>query len=83
MKIVTRNCHVDDSDKVRYDMILGRYSLTVLVLNLKLSDHVIKADDRPLKGLTAPMVDIGVYELKNLNTGNITPEELFVNYYKE
>ena len=41
MKIVTWNWHVDDSDKVRYDMILGRDSLTGLVLNLKLSDHVI------------------------------------------
>ena len=35
MKIVMWNCHVDDSDKVRYDMILGRDSLTGLVLNLK------------------------------------------------
>ena len=25
------------------------------------------------------MVDIGTYEFKNLNTGNITPEELFMN----
>ena len=83
MKIVTGNWRVDDSDKVRYDMILGRDSLTVLVFNLELSDHVIKADDGPLNGLTAPMVDLGMYELKNLNTGNITPEELFVNYYKE
>ena len=41
MKIVMWNCHVDDSDKVRYNMILGRYLLTGLVLNLKLSDHVI------------------------------------------
>ena len=41
MKIVMRNCHVDDSDKVRYDMILGRDSLTGSVLNLKWSDHVI------------------------------------------
>ena len=28
MEIVTWNCHVDDSDKVRYNMILGRYLLT-------------------------------------------------------
>ena len=35
MEIVMRNCHVDDSDKVRYDMILGRDLLTALGLNLK------------------------------------------------
>ena len=45
-------------------MILGRDSLTGLVLNLRLSDHVIEADDVPLKGLTALMVDLGMYELK-------------------
>ena len=82
MKIVTWNWHVNDSDKVRYDMILGRDSLSGLLLNLKLSDHVIEADDWPLKGFTAPMLDIGMYELKSLNTGKITPEELFMNYYK-
>ena len=83
MKIVTRNCHVYDSDKVRYVMILGRDSLTGLVLNLGLSEHVIEADDGPLKGLTAPMIYVGMYELKNLNTGKNTPEEMFMNYYKE
>ena len=34
MKIVIWNCHVDESAKGRYDMILGRYLLTALVLNL-------------------------------------------------
>ena len=35
--IVGWNFHVNDSTKVRYDIILGRYILTALVLNLKLS----------------------------------------------
>ena len=83
MKIVTWNWHVDDSDKVRYDMILGRDSLTGLLINLKLSDRVIYLDDGPLKGLTAPMLDLGMYELKILNTEKFTPAELFMNYYKE
>ena len=39
------NFHVDESDKGRYDIILGRDLLTALVLNLKFSDHVIKVDD--------------------------------------
>ena len=64
MKIVTRNCHVDDYDKVRSDMILGRDSLRGLLSNLKLSDHFIKADDGPLKRLTASMDDLGMYELQ-------------------
>ena len=33
--VVTRNCRVDDHAKGRYDMILGHYLLTELVLNLK------------------------------------------------
>ena len=33
-KIVTWNCHVDESAKGRYYMILGRYILASLVLNI-------------------------------------------------
>ena len=29
------------------------------------------------------MVDTGMYEFKYLNTGNIKPEELFMNVYTE
>ena len=61
-------------------MILGRDLLTELGLNLKLSEHVIKLDDGPLKGSTAPMVDLGTYQFKYLNTGEFTPEESFMNY---
>ena len=41
-KIATLNCHVIDSAKGEYDMILGRDILTELGLNIKLSDHVIE-----------------------------------------
>ena len=54
-------------------MILGRYILTQLVLNLKLSDHVINSDYGPFKGSTEPMVDFGMCEFKYLNTGEIKP----------
>ena len=40
--IVTWNWHVDDSTKVRYDMILGRDILTDFWLNLKFSYQVIE-----------------------------------------
>ena len=64
-------------------MILGRDLLTSLGLNLKLSDHIIEADDGPFKGSTAPMVDMGTYEFKDLETKKITPEESFMNAYAE
>ena len=64
-----------DSTKGIYDMILVWDLLTELRLNLKYSDHVIKADDGTFKGSTAPMVYLGTYEFKYLNTGKITPEE--------
>ena len=64
-RTVMWKCHVDDSTMGRYDMILGRYVLTDLVLNLKLSDHVIESYDGPLKGSTATMADMGTYEFKN------------------
>ena len=67
IEIVTWNFHANDFAKVRYDMILGRYVLTALVINLKLSDRIIEADDGPLKGLTAPIVDLGMCEIKDLN----------------
>ena len=41
---VTWNCHVDESAKGKYNMILGRYLLTELLLNIKLSEHVIEDD---------------------------------------
>ena len=31
----------------------------------------------------APMLDMGTHEFKDINTGNITPEELFTNTYAE
>ena len=64
-------------------MILGRYLLTALGLNLEISDQFIKADDGNLKVSTAPVVDMDTYEFKSLNAGKITPEELFTNTYAE
>ena len=63
--------NVDDPSKGRYDMILGRNILAELWSNTKLSEHVIKVDDGNLKGSTAPMVDLGTYEFKDLNTGKL------------
>ena len=68
-KIVTWYCHVDDFAKSGYYMISGRYILTAFGSNLKLSKHVVKADGGSLKGSSAPVLDLGVCEFKDLNTG--------------
>ena len=59
--VVTWKCRVDDSAKVRYDMILGRDILTELGLNLDFYEHVIEADSGHSIGSTTPMVDLGKY----------------------
>ena len=79
--VATWKFHVDDSGRGRYGMVLGQDLLTELGLNLKFSEHVIEADDGTFKGSTTPMVDLGTYIFKYLNTGKITPEESFANAY--
>ena len=73
-KIVMCKCYVDESCKRRYDMILGRYLLTSLGLNLNLSEHVIKSDGGLLKFSSAPMVDFGMNGFKDLNIGIFYPK---------
>ena len=80
---MTCKYHVNESSKGRYDIILVRCILKELMLNLKLSDHVIKADDGSFEGSTVTMVDLGTYEYKYLNTGGNTPNEYFTNAYAE
>ena len=75
MNVVMWKCHMDDSAKVIYGMILGRYLWTELVLNRKFSYHVIEAYDGPFIVATAHMVDLGTYVFKYLNTGEVKPEE--------
>ena len=74
---------MDDSANGRYDMILGWDLLTKLGLDLQLSEHVIEGDDGTFNGSTTPMVDLGAYIFKCLNTGKIAPEELFTNAHAE
>ena len=62
-------------------MMLEQGILTELGFNLKLSEHVIKADDVPFNKSTSPVVDSGTYIHKYLNTGEIIPGESFTNYF--
>ena len=63
---------MDDSVKGRYNIMLGRYLLTKLGLNLKLSDHIVEAGGGSLKGETTPMVHLVTYEFKNKYRANFT-----------
>ena len=72
--VVTWKCHVDESDKGRYNMILGQDIRTELGLNLKISEQVIEEYYGPFKGSTTPMVNLGTYLFKYLNTEKATPE---------
>ena len=54
-KKVACNCHVYDSAKSGYNMILGRDLLTALGLCLRFSDQLINLDDGPFQRCIAPM----------------------------
>ena len=81
--VLTWKCYAYESNKDRYDMILDRDLFIELGLNLKISDHFIKADDGPFIGSNEPMVDLGKYIFKDLNTGKIKLEEYFTEDYVE
>ena len=68
--VVTWKCHVYESAKGRYDIILGTYPLKEFVLNIIFSKDVIEADEGPFIGAMAHMVDLGAYMFKYLNTGS-------------
>ena len=66
-KTMMWNCHMYDSAKMKYNIILGKDLLTSLGLNLKLSEHDIEAGDGgeiPFESFTEPMVNFGTYEFK-------------------
>ena len=65
---------MDDSNRNRYGIILGRDLFTELRLNLKKIGHVIKGYDGSFKGYTVPMVDLGANVFKYLNTRKIKSE---------
>ena len=43
--------------------------------------YLIKEDDGHIIFLKEPMIDLRTYEFKNLNTGELTPEYFFPNFY--
>ena len=64
-------------------MILGRCGIKELGLHLNYLITQSKQIFGTFKESTAPMVGLGMHKLEYLNTGKITPEESFMNAYKE
>ena len=62
-KIMTWKCLVDESTNSRYDMILVRYLLNTMVLDLKFTENVIIGGKIPHEGCLAPMVDLKITTL--------------------
>ena len=67
-KIMTWECHVDAPNESRYDMILGRGLLMSMILDLKLSIHIIVRGKTPYEGCMTPMMDMITYDYGSLNS---------------
>ena len=62
-------------------MILGRYLIISLVLDIKFSDNVINGSIGPYEGCLLSIVDIGNYNFKSITDKIVKPEESFINSY--
>ena len=62
-------------------MILGRYLLTAMGIDLKFSENIIIGGDGSYEGCSEPMVDVINYGFKSLTDKLFKPEELFINSY--
>ena len=62
-------------------MIIDRYLITTLGLNIRFSENIIIGGDGPFKGCSAPMLDVSTYEFKLLTEKKVKPEESFINAY--
>ena len=65
-KILSWKFHVDNKNKSRYDMILGRDLLTALGLDLIFSENIIISVEGPYEGCLVPMADFSNYDFKSL-----------------
>ena len=62
-------------------MILGRYLLTNLGMDLKFSVYIIIGGEVPYKGCSAPMVELSNYEFKYITYITVKLEESFIKWY--
>ena len=78
---MTWECHVYDSSKRIYDIILGINILTDLGLYSEFHKHIIMGGDGPFEGCMVPMVELGMYDFNHLDIYAIVPEEYFTDSY--
>ena len=81
MDIVTYKCHVYDSAKGRYNMILRRDLLTNLGLEPKFSVFIVVGVKRLYEVYLAPTVDIRSCYYESLTNKNVKQEESFLDLY--
>ena len=62
-------------------MILGRYLLTILGLNLNCTENIITIGKETYEGCSSFMVDVINYAFKTLSHKRVKPEEYFINTY--
>ena len=75
---------MEESNKGIYQIILVRYIVSQLQLNITFSKNFINAGYGPLKWSTSSMIYLGTYEFKDSNKGKITPEGYFnITYVDE
>ena len=72
---------MDEFTNGRYYMILGRYLLTALVLDLKFSDNVIIGGKGPYEGCSALMVDLINYDFTSITDKTVKQDESYINLY--
>ena len=62
-------------------MILVRYLIHELELDIKFSEKIIICGDVPYQGCSAPMVDLSNYKVKPLTEKIVKPKKSFINLY--
>ena len=74
-------CHVDHKNNIRYYMILSRYLLTALGMDLDFSENLVIGDEGPYEGCLSNMAELSNYDFKYLTENTVKPEESFVHSY--
>ena len=78
-KTVTWKFQVGEFTNSIYDMILGRYLLTTLVLDLKFNENVTIGGEGPYEGWSVPMDDVRSYDFTSTTDKTVKPKESFIN----
>ena len=72
-KIVSRKYHMDKQTNRKYDMILCRYLLTALGLDINFSENITIGDGGSHKRCSAHMANLSSYKFKPLTDKIVKP----------